>query len=119
MHACLLHACLHALLLLARHLCFHYAPHLALWLPALPCLALALAEYGLAAYFYTADLARAWRVAEALEFGMVGLNDVAITSEVAPFGGVKMSGLGREQSKYGLAEFLDVKYVCMNLTYKK
>ncbi|EFJ45913.1 hypothetical protein VOLCADRAFT_93805 [Volvox carteri f. nagariensis] len=66
-------------------------------------------EYGLAAYFYTRDLARAWKVAEELEFGMIGLNEVAITSEVAPFGGVKASGLGREQSKYGLAEFLDVK----------
>ncbi|KXZ55521.1 hypothetical protein GPECTOR_2g1070 [Gonium pectorale] len=74
-------------------------------------------EYGLAAYFYTRDLARAWRVAEELEFGMIGLNEVAITSEVAPFGGVKASGLGREQSKYGLSEFLDVKYVCMGLGY--
>ncbi|GIL52528.1 hypothetical protein Vafri_8371 [Volvox africanus] len=74
-------------------------------------------EYGLAAYFYTRDLARAWRVAEELEFGMIGLNEVAITSEVAPFGGVKASGLGREQSKYGLAEFLDIKYVCMGLGY--
>ncbi|GLC70797.1 hypothetical protein PLESTF_001034200 [Pleodorina starrii] len=74
-------------------------------------------EYGLAAYFYTRDLARAWRVAEKLEYGMIGLNEVAITSEVAPFGGVKASGLGREQSKYGLAEFLDVKYVCMGLGY--
>ena len=72
-------------------------------------------EYGLAAYFFTKDLARAWRVAEQLEFGMVGLNEVAITSEAAPFGGIKQSGLGREQSKYGLQEFQDIKYVCMGL----
>lgn len=76
-------------------------------------------EYGLAAYFYTADLARAWRVAEALEYGMVGVNEVSITSEVAPFGGVKQSGLGREQSKYGLDEFMQLKYVCMGLDYDK
>lgn len=74
-------------------------------------------EYGLAAYFYTKDLSRAWRVAEELEYGMVGLNEVAITSEVAPFGGVKESGLGREQSRHGLDEFLEVKYVCMGLGY--
>jgi len=72
-------------------------------------------EYGLAAYFYTRDLARAWRVAEELQYGMVGVNEVAITSEAAPFGGVKQSGLGREQSKYGLAEFQDIKYICMGL----
>ncbi|PNW80188.1 hypothetical protein CHLRE_08g381702v5 [Chlamydomonas reinhardtii] len=76
-------------------------------------------EYGLAAYFYTRDLGRAWRVAEELEFGMIGLNEVAITSEVAPFGGVKQSGLGREQSKYGIAEFMDIKYVCMGLGYAR
>ncbi len=69
------------------------------------------------AYFYTRDLSRAWRVAEALEYGMVGLNETAITSEVAPFGGVKQSGLGREQGAYGLDEFLEVKYVCMGLDY--
>lgn len=74
-------------------------------------------EYGLAAYFYTKDLARAWRVSEELEYGMVGLNEVAITSEVAPFGGVKESGLGREQGKYGLDEFLELKYICMGLGY--
>lgn len=73
-------------------------------------------EYGLAAYFYTRDLGRAWRVAEDLEYGMVGLNEVAITTEVAPFGGVKQSGMGREQSKYGLDEFLEIKYVCMGLS---
>eukprot|EP00877_Chromochloris_zofingiensis_P000592 jgi/Chrzof1/10533/Cz05g02090.t1_SSADH[v5.2] len=76
-------------------------------------------EYGLAAYFYTTDLQRAWRIAEQLEYGMVGLNDVAITSEVAPFGGVKQSGLGREQGKYGLDEFLELKYVCMGLNYTR
>jgi succinate-semialdehyde dehydrogenase / glutarate-semialdehyde dehydrogenase len=65
------------------------------------------------------DLARSWRVAEALEYGMVGLNEVAITSEVAPFGGMKQSGLGREHSKYGLHEFLDIKFLCMGLAYDK
>lgn len=70
-------------------------------------------EYGLASYFFTRDLSRAWRVAERLEYGMVGVNEVAITSEVAPFGGIKQSGLGREQSKYGIDEYLEVKYVCM------
>lgn len=80
--------------------------------------ALALAnhrEYGLAAYVYTRDLARAWRVAEGLEFGMVGINAGAISNEVAPFGGVKQSGLGREGSKYGIEEYLEVKYVCVGL----
>ncbi|EFN58977.1 hypothetical protein CHLNCDRAFT_48452 [Chlorella variabilis] len=72
-------------------------------------------QYGLAAYFYTRDLSRAWQVAERLEYGMVGVNEVAITSEVAPFGGVKQSGLGREQSKYGLAEFQDIKTVCLGI----
>ncbi|KAL6778420.1 ALDH5 [Auxenochlorella protothecoides x Auxenochlorella symbiontica] len=74
-------------------------------------------EYGLAAYFYTKDLARAWKTAEALEFGMVGVNEVAITSDVAPFGGVKHSGQGREESKYALDGFLDMKTVCMGLGY--
>jgi len=74
-------------------------------------------EYGLAAYFYTKDLRRAWRIAEQLEYGMIGLNEVSITSEVAPFGGMKQSGLGREQSKYGLDEFLEKKFVCMGLDY--
>jgi succinate-semialdehyde dehydrogenase/glutarate-semialdehyde dehydrogenase len=72
-------------------------------------------EYGLAAYFYTKDLSRTWTVAKALEFGMVGVNQVAITSEVAPFGGWKHSGLGREHSKYGLDEYLDKKTVCIGL----
>lgn len=72
-------------------------------------------EYGLAAYFYTQNLSRAWRVAKALEYGMIGINQVAITSEVAPFGGWKHSGLGREHSKYGLDEYLDKKTLCMGL----
>ena len=74
-------------------------------------------EYGLAAYLYTKDLARAFRGAEGLQYGMVGVNSVAITSEVAPFGGVKQSGMGREQSKYGLAEYQDLKTVCIGLDY--
>lgn len=72
-------------------------------------------EYGLAAYFFTRDVSRVWRVAERLQYGMVGVNEVAITAEVAPFGGVKQSGLGREQSKYGLQEFQDMKSVCLGL----
>lgn len=70
-------------------------------------------EYGLAAYFYTRDLARAFRVSEGLKYGMVGVNEGLITTEVAPFGGVKESGLGREGSKYGLDEYLDMKYTCL------
>lgn len=69
-------------------------------------------EFGLAAYFYSENLGRVWRVAEALEVGMVGINDGLISTEVAPFGGVKMSGLGREGSKYGTEEFLELKYLC-------
>jgi succinate-semialdehyde dehydrogenase/glutarate-semialdehyde dehydrogenase len=69
--------------------------------------------FGLSAYFYTRDLARAWRVSEALESGMVGINDGIISTEVAPFGGVKQSGLGREGSKYGLDEYVELKYVLM------
>ena len=72
-------------------------------------------EYGLAAYFYSRDIGRIWRVAEALDYGMVGVNTGLITTEVAPFGGVKQSGLGREGSKYGCEEFVEVKYVCMGL----
>ncbi|KAG7671706.1 hypothetical protein Ndes2526B_g07405 [Nannochloris sp. 'desiccata'] len=71
--------------------------------------------YGLAAYFYTRDLGRAWRVSEGLQFGMVGVNEVAITSENVPFGGVKESGLGRENSKYGILEYLDLKTVCLGI----
>jgi succinate-semialdehyde dehydrogenase / glutarate-semialdehyde dehydrogenase len=70
-------------------------------------------EFGLAAYFYGRDLARVWRVAEALEYGIVGINTGIISTEVAPFGGVKESGLGREGSKYGLDEFLEIKYLCI------
>lgn len=73
-------------------------------------------ESGLAAYFYTRDMARAWRVAEALEYGMVGINEGVISTEVAPFGGVKQSGLGREGSKYGIDEYLEIKYICFNVS---
>jgi succinate-semialdehyde dehydrogenase/glutarate-semialdehyde dehydrogenase len=69
-------------------------------------------EFGLASYFYSRDIGRVWRVAEALEYGMVGINTGFITTEVAPFGGVKQSGLGREGSKYGIEEFVEVKYLC-------
>lgn len=69
--------------------------------------------YGLAAYFYARDLGRVWRVSEALETGIVGINTGIISSEVAPFGGVKESGVGREGSKYGLEEFTEVKYLCI------
>jgi succinate-semialdehyde dehydrogenase/glutarate-semialdehyde dehydrogenase len=70
-------------------------------------------EYGLAAYFYTRDLARIWRVGEALEYGMVGINTGIIGSEAAPFGGMKQSGLGREGSRYGIDEYLEIKYLCV------
>src|SRR5881392_664260 len=70
-------------------------------------------EFGLASYFYSRDIGRVWRVAEALEYGMVGINTGLISNEVAPFGGVKQSGIGREGSKYGIEEFLEVKYLCM------
>ncbi len=66
---------------------------------------------GLAAYFYARDVNRIWRVQEALEYGIVGVNKGIISTEVAPFGGVKESGLGREGSKYGLEEFLEIKYI--------
>src|SRR5438445_4651972 len=69
-------------------------------------------EFGLAAYFYGRDIARVWRVAEALEYGIVGINSGLISTEVAPFGGVKESGLGREGSKYGIDEFVEIKYMC-------
>ncbi len=72
-------------------------------------------EFGLAAYFYTRDFARVWRVAEALETGMVGINTGLISTEVAPFGGVKQSGLGREGSKYGTDDFVEMKYLCMDI----
>jgi succinate-semialdehyde dehydrogenase/glutarate-semialdehyde dehydrogenase len=69
-------------------------------------------EFGLASYFYGKDLTRVWRVAEALEYGIVGINTGLISTEVAPFGGVKESGLGREGSKYGMDEYLELKYLC-------
>jgi len=69
--------------------------------------------YGLACYFYSRDIGRIWRVAEALEYGMVGINEGIISTEVAPFGGVKQSGIGREGSKYGIEEYLEIKYLCM------
>jgi succinate-semialdehyde dehydrogenase/glutarate-semialdehyde dehydrogenase len=70
-------------------------------------------EFGLASYFYSRDIGRVWRVAEAIETGMVGVNTGLISTEVAPFGGVKQSGLGREGSRYGMDEYLVVKYICM------
>ena len=70
-------------------------------------------EFGLAAYFYTRDAARVWRVGEALEYGIVGINEGIISTEVAPFGGVKESGLGREGSRYGIDDYLEIKYMCM------
>ena len=70
-------------------------------------------EFGLASYFYTNNVNRIWRVSEALEYGMVGVNEGIISNEVAPFGGVKESGLGREGSHYGIDEFLELKYICM------
>jgi succinate-semialdehyde dehydrogenase / glutarate-semialdehyde dehydrogenase len=69
--------------------------------------------YGLAAYFYTRDVGRVWRVSEGLEYGIVGINTGLISTEVAPFGGMKESGIGREGSKYGIDEWLDVKYLCV------
>ncbi len=70
-------------------------------------------EYGLAAYFYSRDIGCIWRVAEGLEFGMVGINEGIISNTAAPFGGVKQSGNGREGSKYGLDDYLEIKYLCM------
>lgn len=72
-------------------------------------------EFGLASYFYSRDIARVWRVAEALETGIVGVNTGIISTEVAPFGGIKQSGIGREGSKYGLEEFLEIKYLCLGV----
>jgi succinate-semialdehyde dehydrogenase/glutarate-semialdehyde dehydrogenase len=71
--------------------------------------------FGLASYFYARDLSRVWRVAEALEYGMVGINTGLISTEVAPFGGVKQSGLGREGSRHGIEDYLEMKYLCMSL----
>jgi succinate-semialdehyde dehydrogenase/glutarate-semialdehyde dehydrogenase len=70
-------------------------------------------EFGLAGYFYSRDIGRIWRVAEALEYGLVGANAGIISTEVAPFGGMKESGIGREGSYYGIDEYLEVKYICM------
>jgi succinate-semialdehyde dehydrogenase/glutarate-semialdehyde dehydrogenase len=72
-------------------------------------------EFGLAAYFFSRDLGRVWRIAEGLEYGMVGINSGIISTSVAPFGGVKQSGVGREGSKYGIEEYLEVKYLCMGI----
>ena len=69
--------------------------------------------YGLAAYYYTRDSARIWRLSEALEYGIHGINTGLISSEVVPFGGVKESGIGREGSKYGIEEWLEIKYLCI------
>ncbi len=70
-------------------------------------------EYGLASYFFSRDMTRCWRVAEALEYGMVGVNTGILSSEAAPFGGMKESGIGREGSKYGIEEYLEIKYMCV------
>ena len=72
-------------------------------------------QYGLASYFYSRDIGRIWKVAEALDYGIVGVNSGIISNEVAPFGGVKQSGLGREGSIYGMDEYLELKYVCLGL----
>ena len=71
--------------------------------------------YGLAAYFYSQNLSRVWRVSEALEYGIVGINEGIISTEAAPFGGVKESGCGREGSKYGIEDYLEIKYLCMGI----
>jgi succinate-semialdehyde dehydrogenase/glutarate-semialdehyde dehydrogenase len=72
-------------------------------------------QYGLASYFYSRDIGRIWKVAEALEYGIVGVNSGAVSNEVGPFGGVKQSGLGREGSVWGMDEYLEMKYVCVGL----
>ena len=72
-------------------------------------------QFGLASYFYSRDIGRIWKVAEALEFGMVGVNTGMFSNEVGPFGGVKQSGLGREGSSWGIDEYLEMKYVCVGL----
>ena len=70
-------------------------------------------EVGLACYFYSRDVGRIWRVAEALEYGIVGINEGAVSNPAAPFGGVKESGQGREGSKYGLDDYTEIKYMCL------
>jgi succinate-semialdehyde dehydrogenase/glutarate-semialdehyde dehydrogenase len=72
-------------------------------------------EFGLASYFYARDLSRVFRVGEALEYGIVGVNTGIISNEVAPFGGIKASGLGREGSKYGIEDYLEIKYLCIGV----
>ncbi len=72
-------------------------------------------EFGLAGYFYSRDLARIFRIAENLETGMVGVNTGLISSEMAPFGGIKQSGMGREGSKYGADDYVDIKYICLSI----
>ena len=72
-------------------------------------------QYGLASYFYAGNLSRVWRVTESLEYGMVGVNTGVISTEVAPFGGVKQSGIGREGSSHGIEEYLEMKYVCLSI----
>ena len=68
--------------------------------------------YGLASYFFSENVTRCWKVAEALEYGMVGINEGLISTELAPFGGIKFSGQGREGSKYGMEDYLNIKYMC-------
>jgi len=70
-------------------------------------------EFGLAAYFYARDIGRVWRVSEGLEYGMIGINEGTVSNAAAPFGGVKQSGNGREGSRYGLDDYLEIKYLCM------
>ena len=72
-------------------------------------------QFGLASYFYSRDIGRIWKAAEALEYGIVGVNSGIISNEVGPFGGIKQSGLGREGSAYGMDEYLELKYVCLGL----
>ncbi|MNN78199.1 Glutarate-semialdehyde dehydrogenase DavD [compost metagenome] len=72
-------------------------------------------EFGLASYLYTRDLGRAWRVSEALEYGMVGVNEGIISTEIAPFGGIKESGTGREGSHYGIDDYVELKYMCLGI----
>jgi succinate-semialdehyde dehydrogenase/glutarate-semialdehyde dehydrogenase len=71
--------------------------------------------FGLAAYFYASDMSRIWRVGEAIEAGIVGVNTGIISTEVAPFGGVKASGLGREGSRYGIEDYIEIKYLCLSI----
>ena len=71
-------------------------------------------EFGLASYFYSRDMGRIWRVSEGLEYGMVGINTGILSTAVAPFGGVKQSGIGREGSRYGMDDYIEIKYLCMS-----